>query len=169
MNKTMKKIFSLMAMVVMMTAMSVMTTACSDDDNGGDVSYVAGDVQGEYAGVMNMSVPAQPSIAIPPFDTTVKISAQDNGMAVISLPKATYVMNGRELVIPGFELENVPVVKSGYGAYVVGPAVINREVGGLECKGMLGGTISGGRFSLEYSMKVGKMPFDLVFEFAGEK
>jgi hypothetical protein len=167
---TMKKILNLMMAVMMMAAMTVAAVGCSDgDDENGGWHSVAGDIADDYAGVMNMSLPAQPGIVISPFDAAVKIAAQSDGTATLTLPGATYNMGGKDMVISGFELRNVNVTLSGSGVYTVGPAVIDCEVSGMEYKGVLNGAVTDGKLTLAYSLKVGKMPFDLVFKFTGDK
>ncbi len=158
-----------MMMVVMMAAMTVATASCGDDEESGSTPSAAGNVAGDYSGVMNMSLPAMPGIAIDPFATTVKIAAGSDGTATLTLPGASYNMGGTDMVIAGFTMKGVSVASSGNGAYTIGPAEIDLEVDGKEYRGALNGTVTGGKLALTYSLKVGKMPFDLVFKFIDNK
>lgn len=136
-----------------------------DKDKDDDANVNLENVAGTYQGSTAISVPAQPGVAIETVEMSVTLAGQSNGKLTISIPEVSYTLNGREMQLSGFELRDVGAATGENGSVIIPTTPIDLTVGGMQYTGALSGKVLGGRLSLDYTLKPGQMPFEILFEF----
>ena len=142
-----------------MAAIALCAVACSDDD---DVVNFSENVEGTYDGSLSM-------FGKDPADATIKMEAQSNGKVTIVLPKA----GSGKMVLPSVTVKDIAITETSTDEYAVTMAATDSVV--VEANGMsittkaLSGTVKNNKLTLKYSVKPGKMPMYIPFDFEGAK
>lgn len=121
-------------------------------------------VANSYMGTINMSVEGSEMEFAPVDSAIVTIVANGDSIVSVVIPDVTYTIGGNQRNMEGFTLSGVVVRRNATGYQLV-ETDINQTVGQSEYVGTLSGSVVDGKLGLNYVVKPGRMPMNIVFEF----
>lgn len=138
-------------------------SACESKDS------VSGKAEGTYMThrTTNM-VGLPPQIPFTPIEenVSVNIKAATDTHVNITIPTMTYVFSGQNMVIPDFNISNIPVLDAGDEGVVIVNHEFKEDVDGKTVTGTLKAEIEpDGDLDMEVTFKYGTMPFALKQEY----
>ena len=152
----MKKIKTMMAMIVALVAMTVAFSSCSKNDNNDDAATAtAAQVVGTYTGDLAIEVSTSKSTT---NGLEFKVEKADDTHVNLTLP----AYGEGSMAFPGLTIKNLLVTGSN-GTYTIPETSFNQTitVNGEEKtiqQTALTATFANGKMTLKYAMQYGKMP-----------
>lgn len=144
-------------------------SSCSDNDNDAPEAGAADAVAGAYTGkqVQTVTMNGVEMDAGTYENYTYTLTATSTDEVSIKIPQ--HSMTGvATMVIPEITVTGVKVTGSN-GVYTLARTENTQEVGGMNFKTVLQGTIKNGALELETAMTPGAMPFPIIGTFTGSK
>lgn len=136
-------------------------TSCGDDDEPQGIA-AAKEVTGTYVGDMSVTVSSSESVT---EDLTFVVTATSDETVTIKTPS----FGSSPMAMPSVEIKNVKVSGAdGKCTFADTPFDFVTDAG-KQCIGTIHGSYSNGVINLEYSMKYGNMPFNMVCKFVAPK
>lgn len=152
----MKKLKTMLAMMLALVSMTVAFTSCSSDDDEDDAAVaVAEQVVGTYTGDLTIKVSTSE-------DTTeglnFKVEKVDDSHVNVTLPS----YGEGAMSFPGLTVKNLLVTGSN-GTYTIPETTFDQtiQVNGVDkviSQSAISATFTSGKMTLKYAMQYGKMP-----------
>lgn len=134
-------------------------TACSSEDGP------SGNAEGTYTVERTIEMRLPPSIPFMPVthQTKLTIKAVNENYVNISLPGATYTLEGETMDLPSFTLVNIPVMDDGNGGVMIPHHEFSQKVDKKPVIGVIEGSIdSDNELELKVEFQYGSMPFYMI-------
>ncbi len=155
----MKKIKTMLAMILALVAMTVAFSACSSDNDDDNTGSTATQLAGTYTGDVEMFVSGTSYGS--ESNKTLVFTASSNVTANITLPAA----GSDKMQLPALEVANVLVTtKAGVPSF----SVSNYKGTTSEGKAYtvnLEGSYSNSKLTVDYSVQYGNMPMAITFKY----
>ena len=135
---------------------------CGNDDGA------SGNAAGTYMveRTINMRVP--PTFPFTPVTHQVKVTikAENESFVNITLPGASYSLNGQAMDLPTFTIKSIPVLGYENGGVKIPHHDFNQKVGKKTVIGNIEGEVDAdGDLELDVEFKYGSMPFYMIQEY----
>lgn len=161
----MKKLKTMMAMMLALVSMCVAFSSCSSDDDDEKVTPAAEYVAGSYVSNLEMTVMGETSTY---ENAEIKLEKLDDNTINVVLPAAGEGM----MALPSLTIPALKVTGSnGSYAFAADAYKGSVEVNGAtkEFTITLAGTFTNNQLSLNYSLQYGKMPMPMIGKFVASK
>lgn len=155
--KKFKFIYGMIMAVVSLVAFS----SCSNDDEPQGTA-AAKEIAGTYVGDMSVTVSTSESVA---EDLTFVVTATDDETVTITTP----AFGSAPMAMPSVDISGVKVSGSDGKCTLADTPFDFTTDAGKQCIGTIHGSYSNGVINIEYSMKYGNMPFNMVCKFVASK
>lgn len=136
-------------------------SSCSNDDEPEGVA-AAQEVAGTYVGDMSVTVSTSESVT---EDLTFVVTAIDDVTVRIKTP----AFGSAPMAMPSVDITGVKVSGTDGKCTLADTPFDFTTDAGKQCKGTIHGTYSNGVINIEYSMKYGNMPFNMICKFVAPK
>lgn len=155
----MKKIKTMLAMMLALVCMTVAFTSCGgDDDDDNTTAAVAAQVVGTYTGDMSVKVSTSESTN---ENMEFKIEKVDDTHVNVVLP----AFGEAPMALPSITVKNLLVTESN-GTYAIPETSFDQtlENGKVLSKTALTATIKDGKMHIKFALQYGKMPLVMTCE-----
>lgn len=122
-------------------------------------------VASNYTGSISMSVEGSSTPFEPMENAVVGVVANGDSLVTITLPDVVYRMGSNERTMTGFSVSGVKVTGNKVEGFQLLETEINETVGQSEYVGTISGNVTDGLLHLNYVVKPGAMPMNIVFVF----
>lgn len=152
----MKKFMTMMAMMLAVVTMCGIMTSCGGDDE--DNTPAAAKIVGTYVGDMSCTVSTSTSTVEAAEFQVVKV---DDSHVNITLP----AFGSAPMALPAITVKNLTVTESN-GTYTIPQTSFDQtlESGKAIANTAITATIKDGKMHIQFSMKYGSMPFNMICE-----
>ncbi len=140
----------------------ILFSACGSEEGP------AGDAAGTYVVVRTISMRTPPTFPFTPVSHEVKVSikAENENFVSITLPGATYELNGQKMDLPTFTLTGIPVLSDNVGGMVIHRHDFSQKVGNKNVVGRIEGEVEADRdLDIDVEFKYGNMPYYMIQEY----
>ncbi len=150
-------------LVMGMALLSVLCfSACGHEDGPAEK------IKGTYIVSRTITMDVPPEYMFEPQYHEVKliIKAENENFVNITLPAASYVLNGQTMDMPSFTINNIPVLDDGMDGGVIRDHSFQQKAGKKDVVGSIDGEIEDdGDMELTVKFKYGSMPFSMTQKF----
>ncbi len=143
--------------------LSVFFVSCGDNDD-----CPSSQIEGTYKMTRTIRMETPAYFPFTPVTQTVSVTIKPQGEnhTLVTLPGASYKLNGQEMVLPSFTIVGVPVINDLEGGVVIPSHDFKMNVGRKDVIGNIKGELDAdGDIELDVKFKFGSMPYLMVQEY----